>query len=90
MSSTNAVLLFLLALHSAAAVVTLISAFREGLGWRSSLNWGGVGFVTGFLGLITRARTGRRNVHHVQIVQDAFLNFGLEFLALFVLPFFFR
>jgi len=79
-------ILFILALHSIAAVVSLIVAYREGLDFRESLRWGGLGFMTGLLGLITHARMDRRHVHYMHVVHDAILNLGLEVGALYVLP----
>jgi nitrate reductase gamma subunit len=77
---------FILALHSIAAVITLVKATRDEGGFLSSLRWGGLGFVTGVLGLITRRRIDRRNLGYHQVLQDAFLNFGLELFAVFGLP----
>ena len=78
--------LFILVLHSIAAVVTLVKATRDEGGFLSSLRWGALGFVTGILGLITRRRIDRRNLGYHQVLQDAFLNFGLEVFAIFGLP----
>lgn len=83
-------ILFILALHSIAAVVSLIVAYREGLSLSDSLRWGGRGFLTGLLGLITHSRMDRRHVHYMHVVQDALLNLGLEVVALYVLPKFLR
>jgi hypothetical protein len=78
--------LFILALHSIAAVASLISAIRDGLGFVQSLRWGIIGFITGLLGLITRARMDRRDLLYVHVVQDALLNLGLEAIAFYGLP----
>jgi len=75
-----------LALHSISAVSLLIGALRDGLRFLESLIWGGIGFITGVIGLITRARTDRRYLNHLQVVQDALLNLGLEAVALFGIP----
>jgi hypothetical protein len=79
-------ILFILALHSIAAVVSLVRARRDGLGFSESLRWGGIGFITGLLGLITRARMDRRHWHYMLMVQDAFLNLILEIIALYGIP----
>jgi hypothetical protein len=78
--------LFILALHSIAAVASLIMAIRDGLGSVQSLRWGVIGFITGLLGLITRARMDRRDLLYVHVLQDALLNLGLEAIALYGLP----
>jgi hypothetical protein len=77
---------FILVLHSIAAVITLIIALRDGLGFLQALRWGGLGFITGLLGLITRARMDRRHLDHMHVVQDALLNFGMEAVALYGIP----
>jgi hypothetical protein len=82
--------LFILALHSIAAVISLIVAIRDGLDFWQSLRWFGLGFLTGFLGLITRARIDRRHLHYMQVVQDAVLNLGMEVVALYVIPHFLK
>jgi hypothetical protein len=78
--------LFILALHSIAAVISFILALRDRQGFWESLRWGGIGFVSGLLGLIARSRTDRRHVFFIHIVQDAVLNLGLEIIALYGLP----
>ena len=78
--------LFILALHSISAVISLILALRDGMGFLGSLRWGGIGFITGIIGLITRARMDRRYSNHLQVVQDALLNLGLEVGALYGIP----
>jgi len=78
--------LFILALHSISAVIALIVALRDGLGFLESLRWGGIGFITGIIGLITRARMDRRYLNHLQVIQDALLNLGLEVVGLFGIP----
>ncbi len=78
--------LFILALHSISAVISLIVALRDGLGFLESLRWGGIGFITGIIGLITRARMDRRYLNHLEVVQDALLNLGLEVVALYGIP----
>ena len=80
--------LFILTLHSIAAVASAIVAIRERYGFSQALQWGGLGFITGILGLITRGRMDRRHMQYMQVVQDAILNFGLEVLAFFGLPYF--
>lgn len=77
---------FILALHSISAVISMIIALRDGLGFLESLRWGGVGFITGIIGLVTRARMDRRYLNHLQVIQDALLNLGLEVVGLFVIP----
>ncbi|HMD83244.1 MAG TPA: hypothetical protein VKO18_00925 [Terriglobia bacterium] len=79
-------ILFILVLHSIAAAVSLIRARRDGLGFLESLRWGGIGFITGLLALITRARTDRRHYHYMLMAQDALLNLGLEVIALYGIP----
>jgi nitrate reductase gamma subunit len=90
MDWTHLGVLFILALHSIAAVVTLISAIRDRLGFVESLQWGGIGFITGMVGLLTRARMDRRHVNYARIVQDTLINLGLEVVIIFGMPFFFR
>ena len=80
--------LFILALHSIAAVISVIIAARDGLNFLQSLRWLGLGFLTGFLGLVTRARMDRRQLHYMQVVQDAVLNLTMEVAALYVIPHF--
>jgi hypothetical protein len=80
--------LFILALHSIAAIVSLIVAIRDRLGFLQSLRWLILGFMTGFLGLITRARMDRRHLHYMQVVQDAVLNLSMELIALYAIPHF--
>jgi hypothetical protein len=82
--------LFILALHSIAAVISLIVATRDGLGFLQSLRWFALGFLTGFLGLITRARIDRRHLHYMQVVQDTVLNLGMEVVALYIIPHFLK
>jgi len=82
--------LFILALHSIAAVVSAVMAFRDGLGFLPSLQSGGLGFITGLFGLITRARMDRRQLHYMQVVQDALINLGLEAFALYGIPYFLK
>ena len=79
-------IVFILALHSIAATVFLIRARRDGLVWSESLRWGGIGFITGLLALITRARMDRRHYHYMLMVQDALLNLGLEVIGLYGIP----
>jgi hypothetical protein len=79
-------ILFILALHLTAATVFLILALRDGLGFLESLQWGGIGFISGLVGLIARARMDRRHVRYMHIVQDTCLNLGLEVIALYGLP----
>lgn len=79
-------ILFILALHSISAVVSLIVALRDGLGFLESLRWGGIGLITGVIGLITRARMDRRQLNYLQVVQDAILNVGMELVALYGIP----
>ncbi len=79
-------ILFILALHSIAAAVSLVRARRDGLNFMESLRWGGIGFITGLLALITRARMDRRHYHYMLMAQDAFLNLGLEVIALYGIP----
>jgi hypothetical protein len=82
----SAEILFVLALHSAAGAIFLILAFRDGLGSTASLKWGAIGFVSGVVGLIARARMDRRHVNYMQILQDTCLNLMLELIALYGLP----
>ncbi len=79
-------ILFILALHSIAAAVSLVRARRDGLNFMESLRWGGIGFITGLHALITRARMDRRHYHYMLMAQDAFLNLGLEVIALYGIP----
>jgi len=79
-------IIFILVLHSIAAAVFLIRARRDGLVWSESLHWGGIGFITGLLALITRARMDRRHYHYMLMVQDAILNLGLEVIGLYGIP----
>jgi len=81
-------ILFILALHSIAAVASLIIALRDGLDFFQSLRWFILGFLTGMLGLLTRARMDRRQLHFMQVVQDAVLNLAMEVAALYVVPHF--
>ena len=83
----SAEILFIVLLHLIAAVISLISALRRGFGLLSALRWGGLGFITGILGLITHRRVGRRHLHYMMIVQDAILNLGMELLAIYGIPF---
>jgi hypothetical protein len=83
-------ILFILALHSIASIISLIIAIRDHLGFLQSLRWGILGFITGILGLMTRARMDRRHLHYMQVVQDAVLNLGMEVAALYVIPHFLR
>jgi hypothetical protein len=77
---------FILSLHSIAAVVMLITTFRAGLGLMPSFRWGGMGFITGILGLITRARMDRHHLLYTHVLQDALPNFGMEAFAFYGLP----
>jgi len=78
----SAEILFILSLHSIAAAISTIGAFRDGMGFAEILRWAVFGFITGFIGLITHRRMERRHVHYVQIVQDALVNLGMEGVAL--------
>ena len=80
--------LFILALHSVAAVISVIIALRDGMDFLQALRWLILGFLTGFLGLVTRARMDRRHLHYVQVVQDAVLNLSMEVIALYAIPHF--
>jgi hypothetical protein len=82
--------LFILALHSIAAVVSAVMAFRDGLSLLQSLRSGGLGFITGLFGLINRARMDPRNLHYMHVVQDACINLGLEAFALYGIPYFLK
>jgi len=84
----NPALLFILLLHSIAAVAFLVLALRDGLGLGESLQWAGIGLICGIVGLIARARMDRRHVQFMHIVQDACLNLGLEIAALYGIPHF--
>jgi len=79
-------ILFILALHSIAAVISVIIALRDGLSLLQSIRWLILGFLTGLLGLMTRARMDRRHLHYMQVVQDAVLNLAMEVAALYVIP----
>ncbi len=83
-------ILFILALHSIAAVVSAIMAYRDGLDILQSLRSGGLGFITGLFGLITRARMNRAHLGYMHVVQDAFINLGLEAFALYGIPYFLK
>ena len=89
MNWMNMGVLFILTLHSIAAVVSFIGAIRDGVGFPDSLRWGAIGFTTGAVGLLTRARMDRRHVNYARIVQDALLNLGLELAILLGMPLFF-
>ncbi len=80
--------LFILALHSIAAIISVIVAIRDGLDALQTLRWAVLGFITGILGLITRSRIDRRHLHYMQVVQDAVLNLGMEVVALYAIPHF--
>ncbi len=80
--------LFILALHSIAAVISVIVAIRDGLDALQTLRWAVLGFITGLLGLVTRSRIDRRHLHYMQVVQDAVLNLGMEVVALYAIPHF--
>lgn len=82
----SAEVLFILALHTIAAVASMIRARREGMDFKESLRWGGIGFITGILGFVARLRTDRRHLAFIHIVQDALLNLGLELIAVYGLP----
>ena len=58
MNWMNMGVLFILTLHSIAAVVSFIGAIRDGVGFPDSLRWGAIGFTTGAVGLLTRAAHG--------------------------------
>lgn len=79
-------ILFILALHVIAGMTFLILALRDRLTLLESLQWGGIGFISGLVGVISRARMDRRHVRYMHIVQDTCLNLGLEVIALYGLP----
>ena len=81
-------ILFILALHSIAAVISVIVAIRDGLEVLQVLRWAVLGFATGLLGLITRSRIDRRHLHYMQVVQDTVLNLSMEIIALYAIPHF--
>jgi hypothetical protein len=72
-------------LHSFCAVVMIIVAIRDRLGFLWWLFWGAVGFLTGLLGLVSRWRFGQQ-LSYMQIFQDAFLNAMLEVAAFLLVP----
>jgi hypothetical protein len=80
--------LFILALHAVAAIITVMMAIRDREGFLLILRSFVLGFFTGFLGLVTRARIDRRHLHYMQVVQDAVLNLAMEVFALYVIPHF--
>lgn len=80
--------LFLLALHSIAAIISVIMAIRDGLAGLQILRWAVLGFLTGLLGLVTRSRIDRQHLHYMQVVQDAVLNLSMEVIALYAIPHF--
>jgi hypothetical protein len=84
----SAEILFILSLHSIAAAISMIGAFRDGLGFAEILRWALIGFITGIIGLITRRRMDRRHVHYMHIVQDALVNLGMEGVALYGIHYF--
>jgi len=86
----TAELLFIVLLRSIAAVIALALAIRDGLGFAPSLRSGIIGFITGIVGLIARARMDRRLVQYVHVLQDALLNLGLEAVALYGIPHFLK
>lgn len=49
-----------------------------------------IGFVSGPIGVVSRARIDKINVGYAQIVQDTLLSLGLEFVATYVIPRFIR
>jgi hypothetical protein len=79
-------ILFILTLHSIAAILTLIFAIRDGLESSMRLRWTMMGFVTGPIGVVSRARLDRNQVGYLQIVQDTLLSLGLELFAIYMLP----
>jgi hypothetical protein len=79
-------LLFILAMHSIAAVLTLVFAIRDGLESSMRLRWTVMGFVTGPIGVVSRARLETSQVGYFQILQDTVLSLSLEGFALYVLP----
>ncbi|MGO8789976.1 MAG: hypothetical protein ACLQVL_21680 [Terriglobia bacterium] len=79
-------ILFILTLHVLAGTAFLILALRDRLPLLESLQWGGIGFISGLVGLIARSRMDRRHVRYMHIVQDTCLNLGLEVIAVFGLP----
>lgn len=81
-------ILFILALRSIAAVILLGRAIRDGLGFFECLRWGGMGFITGIIGLITRWRMDRHDLRVMHVVQDAVVNLGMEVIALYGIPYF--
>jgi hypothetical protein len=83
-------IIFILSLHSIAAIIAVILAIREGLGFLECLRWGALGFITGLLGIIAHARVDRRQLYYMQIVQDAFLNLGMEAAAIYGIPYFLK
>ena len=82
----SAEILLILVLHSIAAVASFVRAWRDGLEFKESLRWGGIGFISGLLGLVARARMERRHVVAMLIVQDTLLNLGVEVIAIYGLP----
>lgn len=79
-------ILFIVSLHCIAAIISLIVALRDRLGFLQSLRWGGLGFVTGLLGLIRCWGMDRRHLHYMHVVQDALLNLGMEGIAIYGIP----
>ena len=78
--------ILILSLHAIAAVGSLLGAARNGLGFKQCLQWGGIGFLTGILGLVTHAGTDWQSIYFARASQDAVLNLGLEIIAIFGLP----
>jgi len=81
---------FILALHTLAAIVTLIMAIRDRLRFVECLRWTVMGFMTGLLGLGTRARLDREQLHYMHVIHDTLLNLALEVIAVIAVPRFLR
>ena len=81
---------FILALHSLASAVTLILAIRDRQRFVECLRWAIMGFMTGLIGLGTRARLDRNQLQYMQVIHDTLLNLALEVIAIIAVPRFLR
>jgi hypothetical protein len=79
-------LLFIVTLHFISAVLTLVFAIRDGLESSMRFRWTVMGFVTGPIGVVSRARLETSQVGYLQIIQDTVMSLGIEGFAIYVLP----
>ena len=78
-------LIVILSLHSISAVLSLIFAIRDGFEASALARWTLIGFITGPIGVVSRARLNK-HVGYAQILLDMFLSLGLEFFATEIMP----